>query len=621
MNTHNKKHYKLAYLPLVTFIGLALTACQTTPGSGQNSFSAKVSQLPADQQSQLAKETLLQAIQKQYRSDYAYHVNVLASNDQRRDRLANATAQQLAMSDNPIDHCDHIHDEAYVELLQKAEQAGLEITDPKYSSERQTIKQSFQQCTAALEETYSEESFDYWFSKAVKQAKQDINEAAEESSEEEIIHSEYTDEDSITESDYEDEYEGFDNLESIDSNVLPDYDSSHTKLDARKAELLNAYLLKPMSITSTGVYRASTAQFSMVPTFAYQSRNLTVSNSHFIYADAKEGAVYLWADTFAYLLSSYFDPKLGISMQNKWIKIDLNDGSLPKSFLPDLVKSHLHASKKMYDNSTNEQYQFISADQLNQQLPKPDAKHQPYLTQTPLIIERRQSEEQYDEAMQVYLTTLYDQMTQKYPELIASDNGIESDEVSGELEETEAEEEVLEAEDSELVTSRDLFVRIFEAIGKSKEQTASKMLSNNSETIQELGQDNSKDKNDAKSKIDYAIRDKDLSEQKWLWRNVYGIDNQQRIVWQLAQRQIPNLDTLPYRSSELLTGLRLEALTRYSSIPASQPMFDILPVGAALPSKSNSIDLKNYIQKLKSDYERGEGTEQGKILFESINRF
>lgn len=77
-------------------------------------------------------------------------------------------------------------------------------------------------------------------------------------------------------------------------------------------------------------------------------------------------------------------------------------------------------------------------------------------------------------------------------------------------------------------------------------------------------------------------------------------------------------DSMYSGSDDLFRGLRLEALIRYADISVAQPMFNTLPAGASLPSKSNSVDLKAYLTDLKQRYEKGQGTEQGKVLFETF---
>lgn len=612
-----KRNHKLAALSLA--IPLVLSACQVAPSSNQNAFISKVSQLPSEQQSQIAKDTLLKALKQQSRSDYAYQVDVLGSNAQRRERLTNATSQQLAMSDEPINHCEHVHDEAYVELLQRVEQAGLEIYDAKYSAERESIKHTYQQCVDALEHPYSQVSYEQWLDKAVQQAKIDLANAelgveagrAEADRVEASLANAESDQDeelySLDES--TDDSQSLSNVfGEITEDVLPGYDSSHTKLDARKAKLLNAYLLNPTSINGSGVYRASSGKVSIMPTFAYQSRNLQMLNSHFIYIDAKQGAAYLWADSFAYILSSTIDPNLGLDLKDKWIKIDLNDGSLPKSFLPDLVKAHVSAKDKMHASAIAEQYHFISSSELQNQSPKPDKKHQPYLNKASLLIEHKLTEQQYNEAMQLYLTTVYDQMTNKYPQLLDS-------------QETNDQENNSEGDSHrKSFSSAHIFTKIFSEIEKAKqEKFSAKIDDTSSDSDKPTNSDHTEKANNNKPAIEYAVKDEALEENNWLWRNVYGLDHQQRIVWQLAQRQLNSSSNMPYGSNHFLSGVRLEALTRYdNNVSSSVPMFEALPAGASLPSKTNSVDLQSYLENLKLSYEKGEMSEQGKILFESL---
>ncbi|SJM36656.1 hypothetical protein A1019T_00619 [Psychrobacter pasteurii] len=620
-----KKKNKLAALSLA--IPLALSACQVAPSSNQNVIASKISQLPVEQQSQMAKDTLFEALKKKSRSDYAYQVNVLGSNEQRRERLSNATPQQLAMSDNPINHCEHVHDEAYVDLLQRAEQSGLEIYNAKYSAERQSIKQAYQQCVAALEAPYSQESYEQWLQKALEQANIDLAKAEagikEEAIEEQdsLNEQELTDDfqspdeaieeqDSLNEQELTDDFQSPDTVsldtvfEDIAESVLPGYDASHTKLDARKAKLLNAYLLNPTNLTASGVYRASNGKVSIMPTIAYQSRNLQLLNSHFIYMDARQGAVYVWADTFAYLLSSSIDPNLGLTFKNKWIKININDGSLPKNFLPDLLKAHLLAKDKMHVSTSADQYRFISTSDLQNNSPKPDTKHQPYLKDASLMIERKLTKQQYEKEIQLYLTTVYDQMTQKYPQLLEVKNSNEEQSSTGE-------------NSTQTLSSKYIFTQIFKAIEKLKQDSSSSKLED-SITTKTVESNHGEAANDNKPNIEYAVKDAKLAEHEWLWRNVYGLDSQQRIVWQLGQHQLDSNASALHGSNDLLTRVRLEVLTRYTKASATIPIFEVLPTGASMPSKSNSVDIKNYFENLKLSYDKGEGSEQGKVLFETL---
>lgn len=485
-------------------------------------------------------------MKKQRVSNYAYQVNVIGSNQQRLASLEKATPQQLAMSDNPYQHCEHVHDEAYVDLLQQAEQAGLDITNAKYTDQRESLKQSYIECSASFEQEYE------------------------------------------TDTDYP--------IEDKDSQYLPGYDSSHTKLDARKAKLLNAYLLKPSHISAYGVYRPLSGKVSMVPTVAYNSRNLNIENSHFIYLDAKEQAVYFWADTFAYIFSSSFDKDLGLGMQDKWLKINLNDQSLPQGFIKDLIKTHIEAKDAMYANANQGQYHFLSLSELQNQSPQPNAKHLPYLKDASLIVEQNVTEEEYNQDMQLYLTALYDQMTEKYPQLIqSSQNSEEGDDST-------------ETETKDSYSSLSVFKKIFQGIASAKSRLKES-------AIEEDRVANSISYT-VNPKVEYAVRDHSMPEDKWLWRNVYGLDKQQHIIWHLAQRRLGDADDSSFSSGDLFKGLHLEYLTRYSDITATTPMFDSLPAGASLPNNSNSIDMQTYLQQLKLKYRNGEGTEQGKMIFQ-----
>lgn len=566
----NGSNKRLKSALLTILVPLTLNACQITPtatgnsGSAINSASNNLTNLAAAQQTEIAKNTLNTALQKQRLSSYGYHVNVIGSNKQRREKLANATPQQLAMSNTAEDHCEHVHNENYVDLLKRAEFDGLPITNAKYATERQSIKQTYLNCS---------EAFKNW---------------------------------------YEDDYAEY----SEASQSLPGYDSSHTKQDFRYAKLLNAYLLEPTNITSYGVYRPLAGKVSMVPTLAYESRNLTMANSHFIYLDIKQGAVYLWADNFAFLLSAYFDNELGLKMQNKWIKIDINDGSLPKGFITDLIKTHIKAKDLMQTNAEANQYRFLTLEQLQTGSLKPDSRHQPYLKDAAKLVEQNVTEAQFNEDMELYFTTLYDEMTEKYPQLLkANEDRVIND-------------ETVDSSSSNF-NSQKIFGEIFQGIQKAIENNRSKNSESNNNGLEnvEVSNQNKTELNtnriEVNSAIDYAVRDQGDLNNPWLWRNVYGLDDHNKVIWHLAQRQLSSIEDMSNDPDDLLRHIRLEILTRYSEVTATTPMFEVLPEGAAMPNpnsnlqpdQSNVIDLKSYLESLKVKYQKGEGTEFAKLIF------
>ena len=276
----------------------------------------------------------------------------------------------------------------------------------------------------------------------------------------------------------------------------------------------------------------------------------------------------------------------------------------------DLIKSHLQAQDKMYANSATSQYRFLSTAQLQNQSPKPDAKHLSYMNNASTVIERTMTESQFKEGQQLYLSTLYNQITNKYPQLVVESSLDRSDEDN-------VEESIRDGDDSNKDTfnSRVIFTKILKAIDdklkdRRLEETDTITTSDTSSVKANIVKVN--------PAIDYAVRDESQNDNQWLWRNIYGLDNRQHIVWQLAQRQIKETDSMYSSSDDLFRGLRLEALIRYSDISVAQPMFNTLPAGASLPSKSNSVDLKAYLTDLKQRYEKGQGTEQGKVFFETF---
>ena len=107
-----------------------------------------------------AKSTLVTAIQNQRRQTYAYEMHVKLDNHNQRSELAQASELQLAMAEEDVEHCNHVHDEAYATLIERAEADGLEVTDEAYAVQRKAIKEAYLSCDAELKAWPESQGFD-----------------------------------------------------------------------------------------------------------------------------------------------------------------------------------------------------------------------------------------------------------------------------------------------------------------------------------------------------------------------------------------------------------------------------------------------------------------------------
>lgn len=640
--------------PLVTALAsaLALSACQSTPIASSN---LKVS----NGSPQLAKNMMMEVIQKQRRSAYAYHSSLAVSNKPRQAVLAAANKQQLAMADESLNHCEHVHDQAYIELMEQAEKEDQDIQSEAYATDRQALKTAYLNCDAKLQQWEESHSDDEQYTDddeykynddayAIEQAKSEIEsiERDEAKSDEVAESTEATTTDDLI--DIEDTKE-----ETEEGSFLPNYDGDHTQLDVKKAKLIEAYLLKPLSLTAQGVYQPRAGIFTLLPTVQFKTRNHITAVNQPIYIDAKAGAIYLWADNFAYPLSENLDERLGSNWQNKWLKLSLNDGSLPKGFGRDLIKSHFKAIDDAYAATPASEYQFLDKKSLKQLTPELPAAQLPMMINASTIIRHQQSLKVYDDFVQRYGRSLYEQISQKYPELIEEEGSDESkitaswlekvaiaidaaeaDDVNSEMA-TESElqpaiasaeslptaddsgtnEQVAETSKDPMFSSKWLMTEFLSTLKKSLDKAEAE------KPIEKMPQtDESKSSNqDSKvktltpiSNIAYAQQKSTQSEHGPIFQEMYGLGNRGQVLWYHSHIQLSDENS---RGVETAEGIAFDLLTQYSPLDSHSVAFPNLPKAAQQPTEQNSIDLKSYIEDLIKHYESGGGTEAGKEYF------
>ncbi len=371
-------------------IAVLATGCATTqPYTASNS---------ADAQSALGD-----AMAGQLRSSFGYQTDVYVSNAIREDALANASDEQKQASEDKSVVCEDEHDRAYIALTKKlmAEQ-GKKAEDITAGDEHEAIKQAYKDCLDARGDLTGLKEFDF-----------------------EAFFDKTTDMDAESQFDllYQ-EMQAFDqDAQSTQpkSDYLPDYDSDHTALDAKKAELAKAYLFEPTHIQVKGQYQPLVGVFTALPSFDYQAKNISTHLNQPIHVDLKNGDIYLWADNFAMINSELLDKKLGNQWQNKWLKLPLNDGSLPDDFAKTFMKLLIQAKKESFLSLGATSFRYVDADTvlqtpyLSQNLPT-DALS--IIQKSPTIVQSNPSEDAKRFADYVFADTLYNGILQAYPQLV-----------------------------------------------------------------------------------------------------------------------------------------------------------------------------------------------------------
>ncbi|MDO4895848.1 MAG: hypothetical protein Q3971_00685 [Moraxella sp.] len=342
-----------------------------------------------------AKDSLASAVKSQMYRSFGYQTDIYVSNHARRERLAD-----VSVGDSATQSCETRHDDAYVVLLKKAYGEKGEKLDlnTEYLDEQKTIKSAYQACVAVINEKkgrYEPFDFDAF----------------------------YQENHALSADEKEAMFLGSITAHMANQMALDDMaqdEPSEPVLEAKKAELLDAYLLQPSHLSVSGHYRPLKGQFSVLPSIQYHAKNLHLSVNQPVHFDLNAGGAYLWADNFALANSQFLDKSLGDKWYNKWLFLPFNDGSLPDDFVKEFVKAYLNAKKESFLTTPSDDFRWINADELSgvshlsDSLP---ASTLALMTSTPHIIQSTLSTKDKAYSDYVFYEVLYNTLTKKYPDL------------------------------------------------------------------------------------------------------------------------------------------------------------------------------------------------------------
>jgi hypothetical protein len=489
---------------------LLLTGCQSTSLGQSNTVAVK--QAPS-----VAKKTLETALQKQRRQSFSYHSNLeIGNNQQFIDADTNTGTEKMAASDYVDEHCEEAHDQAYAALILQAEQQNKDILAVDYDTKRDSIRQSYFECVDAYH-AWNDHQYD-----------SDVKVAP----------------------DYQ--------------ALFDNYEDKQRPLDRKKAQLLDEYLLKPLSIDSQGSYQPMAGKATMLASAQYQARNHHSSINQPIYMDFKNGDIYLWADNFAILNSELLDDKLGTKWQNKWLKIAIDDGTLPKGFGGEVIKSHFAALDATYDAAPVSQFNYVAPNSLASLSPKLPAHQLSAMLPSDQIIRRVQRFEDYQASQQKYMQIFYDRISEKYPELV---------------------------QEPEPMTA-------FESIQNPKAFTSKSVVQKILAMI--------KDQMNEEATTGETVANTEVQE-------LYGFDKRGQLKWEHLRRHLDNTSEANNNK-----GMRIDVLQQYSNISTKDLAFPNLPSNVQTSNASNSIDLRKYAPELLQYYQDGNGTAVGKMVFNML---
>ena len=559
---------------------LLLVGCQSTPMSAASINVANNTPIAA-------KTALANALQKQRRQSFSYHSNIEISSDAQLTAVNGKTDDtQRISSDYVDDYCEDSHDQAYADLVAQAETQDSDILATPYDIQRNTLKQSYLACSqayrawSAQQDNDNYDNYNYDDSAYAEDDNVDsstdyvtvIEASGDEPSNEAYgaagatiietssIKAKAINKSSTIEIDKENAV-----VSPYYQQLFDNYDDQPKVSDVKKTQLLDAYLLKPLSINAQGVYQPLAGRFTMLGSAQYQARNNQTSINQPVYVDFKAGSIYLWADNFAIFNSELLDNKLGTKWQNKWLKLAIDDGTLPKGFGNAVIKTHIKALDLNYDNSAVTQFDFIAPDSLAVLSPRLSKQQLTPMLQSSQIIRRTRSMDSYSQSYKDYIRSFYTDITQQYPELIKEDKAYGSGDLRPDL---------------QTLTSKAVVQQVL-ALMKS---------TINDEGVEKTTED--------KALVNLPIQD------------LYGFDKKGKLQWHHNRSYAPT-SSQAKNSNQITTDF----LQQYLPLQGQEVIFPNLPADVQVPNASNSIDIREYSKELAEYYNDGGGTTIGKMLF------
>ena len=251
--------------------------------------------------------------------------------------------------------------------------------------------------------------------------------------------------------------------------------------------------------------------------------------------------------------------KLGTKWRNKWLKLTIDDGTLPKGFGSELIKSHFAALDATFDAAPVSQFDYIAPNTLASLSPKLPMHQLPAMLTSDQVIRRVQSAERYEQYYQDYMRIVYERISQRYPELVK-----------------ESEPHEVGITNADKFTSKALVQQMLAMIKSD--------MNSGSETINET-----------------------IAEPSAEMQELYGFDKRGQLKWQHLRTELPS-ETVSNKN------MLIDVLQQYTATNPKDMAFPNLPSDVQLPNASNSIDVREYGSELMQYYRDGNGTAMGKMM-------
>ncbi|MFB6349414.1 hypothetical protein ACFBZI_08275 [Moraxella sp. ZJ142] len=574
---------KMSKKPLYLTLAIAtLCGCASTGHQQPN----HPNRLNHSSNSQNAKDALASAAASQLRTSFGYQTDIYVSNAIRDEQLAHASDEQRHASADVMSQCEQTHDDAYVALAKTLIKQGVHAEAVAQSADYQKIHQAYQACITARQSALQAGVEDFNIQEFLDNT-QGID-AAEQF-------------DLLYETLQQKQQDDATTLAAAIANFAANHDGNHTALDAKKSQLIYAYLIEPAKLSVIGNYQPLLGKFTALPAVDYQAKNVQIHLNQPLYVDFKKGILYLWADNFALANSNILDKQLGDKWKNRWLAIELNDGSLPDGFAKDLLGFIIDAKKQSFASLPTSAFGWVDADGvlsepfLQNHLPKSDIER---IKNTHRIIKSSPTQADSDYARHLFADILYQNIVAKYPEFMG--NYQDNERV---IKDGENIIYIINADDASDKKDRE----------QAEQQSAVQAVAVNDRLVMNLLLN-------VLQSISYGYLS-DMQAQadgfgaaagKYQNQSYYGIDAG-RIGW-TYQRQYVNNPTLPKDASDLRQAepLVVDIFTNYTA--THKDVFMQLPAGSRLPNADNTVNLVGYGRELFERIKTGNDQSAKRIL-------
>lgn len=554
------KKFMLKVLPVAVLA--VLTGCQTIKSLSALPASSDVLVQDMSAHELSAKQQVGAGVKALLRTSFSYNTQVYIA------------PKEVADDELPETACEEIHDIAYIALSKKARLANLDISADDYIGDREQLKTDFLACQENRAKNSDESEFDDELARLLAELAQLSGQS----------HEAFGDE----------------------------------QLTAKRQKLIHAYYLKTSKFGMVGNYQPLKGVISALPSFQYEFGQASVMVNQPFYVDIKAGDVYLWADNLALANATWLDKKLGNAWQNKWLRLPLNDGSLPNDFVKTLFKTYATAQSKAFDGLMDEMFGYVAPDEALPLYEHLDDKAKVQIGKATTVIRQTNSKDSKQAVKKAVAEHLYNEMTKAYPVLLETPTALDKKQETLTLDSRALMQSVF-AKLKEVQASEEEWLEDDDAMAEAKAEAETETETETSDISAEIAHNDTvltdDDGADVAVKEETSELDGQTLEDEMLVDEVtddalesetgesvqaeaaktqdiyYGLDKRGRLLWVYQEKE----QALP--ASWLKDPVDLSVLTAFDGA-VDGTIFGRLPSAVATPNHANSVNVLEYSNTL-----------------------